>query len=291
MIAHRGAPLVVYGGPGTGKTTTLIESVISRVRAGVDPNSILILTYGRERASELRDAIALRAGSTSFEPLARTFHALSFSILNQKLAQDNARYVLISGGEQDLAIAQMLSNPLVTIPWHSDLALAVNTRGFVREVRDLILRATEMGLSAKDLQQRGKLLNEKYWDGAAHFWASYRGANELQSATVGEQIVHIDPSAIISEAIYHGTIVSDDEREELLDTVYALPEPNREPRLRKILANYAQSYTGDRMIPGHTPAIKGQGKDMALVNWMSRRGLVGDEGRKAYAAAQARGEV
>ena len=202
VIAHRGNPLLVYGGPGTGKTTTLIESVISRVRAGVDPNSILILTYGRERASELRDAIALRAGSTSFEPLARTFHALSFSILNQKLAQDNARYVLISGGEQDLAIAQMLSNPLVTIPWHSDLALAVNTRGFVREVRDLILRATEMGLSAKDLQQRGKLLNEKYWDGAAHFWASYRGANELQSATVGEQIVHIDPSAIISEAIY-----------------------------------------------------------------------------------------
>ena len=202
VIEHRGAPLVVYGGPGTGKTTTLIESVISRVRAGVDPNSILILTYGRERASELRDAIALRAGSTSFEPLARTFHALSFSILNQKLAQENARYVLISGAEQDAAIGQMLSNPLVTIPWHSELKLAVNTRGFVREVRDLILRATELGLTAKDLQQRGKLLNEKFWDGAAHFWASYRGANELQSATVGEQIVRIDPSAIISEALY-----------------------------------------------------------------------------------------
>ena len=78
VIEHRGAPLVVYGGPGTGKTTTLIESVISRVRAGTDPNSILILTYGRESASSLRDAIALRAGSTSFEPLARTFHALAF---------------------------------------------------------------------------------------------------------------------------------------------------------------------------------------------------------------------
>lgn len=201
IINYRGAPLVVYGGPGTGKTTTLIESVISRVRSGIDPNSILILTYGRERASELRDAIALRAGSTSFEPLARTFHALSFSILNEKLAQDNARYLLISGAEQDAAISQMLSNSLVTIPWHPDLALAINTRGFVREVRDLILRATELGMSAKDLQLRGKELGEKYWDGAAHFWASYRGANELQSATVGEQIVRIDPSAIIYEAL------------------------------------------------------------------------------------------
>jgi len=202
VIAHRNSPLAVYGGPGTGKTTTLIESVIARVAEGVDPNSILILTYGRERASELRDAIALRASTTSFEPLARTFHSLSFSILNEKLAPDNARYVLVSGAEQDAAIAEMLRSPYANIPWHSDLSLAVGTRGFVREVRDLILRATELGLTAKELQERGRLLNEKYWDGAAHFWASYHGANELQSATVGERLVRIDPSAIIYEALY-----------------------------------------------------------------------------------------
>lgn len=202
VINHRGSPLVVYGGPGTGKTTTLIESVINRVNAGVDPNSILIITYGRERASELRDAIALRAVSTSFEPLARTFHSLSFSILNEKLASDNARYVLVSGAEQDVAIAEMLTNSLVSIPWHPELSQAIKTRGFVREVRDLILRATELGLTAKDLQERGIALNEKYWDGVAHFWASYYGANELQSATVGERLVRIDPSAIIYEALY-----------------------------------------------------------------------------------------
>lgn len=202
VIDHRGSPLVVYGGPGTGKTSTLIEAVISRVKAGVDPNSILIITYGRERASQLRDAIALRAGSTSFEPLARTFHSLSFSILNEKLAPDHARYVLVSGAEQDAAIAEMLASPLVSIPWHSELSLAVKTRGFVREVRDLILRATELGLTAKGLQERGEALSEKYWDGVAHFWASYHGANELQSATVGERLVRIDPSAIIYEALY-----------------------------------------------------------------------------------------
>ena len=202
VISHRGSPLVVYGGPGTGKTTTLIESVIARVREGVDPNSILILTYGRERASELRDAIALRAGTTSFEPLARTFHSLSFSILNEKLAPDNARYVLISGAEQDAAISEMLRSPHDVTPWHPDLKLAIGTRGFVREVRDLILRATELGLTPKELQERGKLLHEKYWDGAAHFWASYHGASELQSATVGERLVRIDPSAIIYEALY-----------------------------------------------------------------------------------------
>ena len=201
VIDHRKTPLVVYGGPGTGKTTTLIESAINRVRAGVDPNSILILTYGRERASELRDAIALRAGSTSFEPLARTFHALAFSILNEKLSAENTRYVLVSGAEQDASIADMLKSEHVVIPWDAELSQAVPTRGFVREVRDLILRATELGLNASDLRNWGKKLNETYWEGAAHFWASYFGANELQSATVGERLVRIDPSAIIVEAI------------------------------------------------------------------------------------------
>jgi superfamily I DNA/RNA helicase/RecB family exonuclease len=201
VIAHSKSPLVIYGGPGTGKTTTLIESVISRVAAGVDPNSILILTYGRQSASSLRDAIALRAGSTSFEPLARTFHALAFSILNEKLSAENARYVLISGAEQDAAIAEMLQSPYVEIPWHNELSEATKTRGFVREVRDLILRATELGLTATDLRSWGTKLNEKYWEGAAHFWSSYFGANELKSATVGERLIRIDPSAIIVEAI------------------------------------------------------------------------------------------
>ena len=184
VIAHRASPIVVYGGPGTGKTTALIESVISRVRAGADPNSILILTYGRERASELRDAIALRAGSTSFEPLARTFHSLSFSILNEKLAHDNARYVLISGGEQDAYISDLLTAPYANISWHPDLALALSTRGFVREVRDLILRATESGLIPDRLRERGKVLNEKYWEGAASFWDSYIETNALRAANI-----------------------------------------------------------------------------------------------------------
>ena len=161
VIAHRGSPLTIYGGPGTGKTTALIHSVISRVQDGVDPNSLLILTYGRESASLLRDQIAVLAGSTSFEPLARTFHALAFSILNEKLSEDDLRYVLISGAEQDAAIKEMLTNPLVTIPWDPELERALITRGFVREVRDLILRATELGLTPRDLQAMGVRLGEK----------------------------------------------------------------------------------------------------------------------------------
>ena len=73
VIAHRGS-LGVFGGAGTGKTRTLIRAALSRMDAGQDPNSVLIITYGRESASIIRDEIAIGAKSTATNPLARTFH-------------------------------------------------------------------------------------------------------------------------------------------------------------------------------------------------------------------------
>ena len=172
-LADKSGRIAIYGAPGTGKSRTLIETALARVSAGLDPSKLLILTYGRERASDLRDAIARGAGSTSFEALARTFHSLAFSILNEKLRPEDPSYILISGAEQDAFIKDLLQNELVQIDWHSDLELARRSRGFIREVRDLISRATELDLTPRRLQEFGEELGEKYWDGGAKFWASY----------------------------------------------------------------------------------------------------------------------
>ena len=200
VISFRGS-LGVFGKAGCGKTTTLIRAALSRMDAGQDPNTVLIITYGRESASIIRDQIAIGAKSTATNPLARTFHSLAFSILNEKLSPEDPMYILVSGAEQDAFISEMLESGFDKSAWHEDLDLARKTKGFVREVRDLILRGTELGLLPEDLKRLAHEMNEPYWNGAADFWASYVDVMNLRSMSVGETVIRIDPSAIIVEAI------------------------------------------------------------------------------------------
>ena len=205
VLASTESRLLVVGAPGTGKTTTLVASAIARIQSGLDPESMLILTYGRERASDIRDRIALSAHTTTAEPIARTFHSLAFSIINQGDHADAFKYLLISGAEQDLAIRQLLQTETTRtgIDWHPDLLEALSTRGFAREIRDLILRATERGYTPDQLVDRGQQLGEPYWRGAAHFWHQYNQAMDMRALSVSGNPLRIDPSALITTAIAH----------------------------------------------------------------------------------------
>jgi superfamily I DNA/RNA helicase len=209
-IAHRGSPLILTGASGTGKTTTLIEAALSRIAAGQSPDSILLLTYGRERASEMRDAIVTRSEKTAFEPLARTFHSLAYSILKMRTGDNYREIVLLSGAEQETFISQLLEGDIEDgyKKWHDDLKKSpeslgepLQTQGFVRELRDLIMRANERGITPDALATRGHQLGEKYWEGAADFWKRYLGAMTLQEVLAGDAKVRIDPSEIINSAI------------------------------------------------------------------------------------------
>src|ERR1700753_3978893 len=49
VVEHRGGPLLVLAGPGTGKTATLVEAVLDRTQGpnALRPDEILILTFSR----------------------------------------------------------------------------------------------------------------------------------------------------------------------------------------------------------------------------------------------------
>ena len=204
VVAHCGSPIVVQGGPGTGKTTVLIEAALARIQGGQNPDSILLLTYGRERASELRDAIALRTTKTMFEPLARTFHSLAFSILKMK-AKGDPDPILLSGPEQESYIRELLQGDIEDgfKEWPEDLHKALTTNGFARELRDLILRASERGINADELAALGKQEGEKYWEAAAAFWKRYTNSMIMREFSAQDAKLRIDPSELVSRASIH----------------------------------------------------------------------------------------
>ena len=176
VVATEGhGPLLLLAGPGTGKTTTLVEAVAARVAAGTDPARILTLTFSRKAATELRTRIGRRLGRTVSAPLAWTFHGFGFSLLAAgQVAEDRDRPLrLMSGPEQDVAVRELLQHDrsVGSVDWPDRLHQALPTRGFTDEVRSLLGRARSLGLGPSDLQQIAG--DRQDWLASAQFLNEY----------------------------------------------------------------------------------------------------------------------
>jgi superfamily I DNA/RNA helicase/RecB family exonuclease len=177
VVAHRGGPLLVLAGPGTGKTTTLVEAVVARVADGIAPEDVLVLTFSRKAAEELRGRIAARLGRTVAEPSAHTFHGFCYSILRQYAESPDLRPPrLLSGAERELRVRELLdgnSRGEGRTRWPAALAPALRLRGFAREVADLIDRARERGIDGEALSRLGAEYDRPAWQAAGIFLDEY----------------------------------------------------------------------------------------------------------------------
>ena len=209
VVNHRTSQLLVLGQAGSGKTSTLIAAIANRIAAGEDPNKILALTYGRQSASKLRDQIASAnpTAHTVAEPIARTFHSVAFMILNDPINLESSadkKYVLLSGAEQDAQIRQLLELDAANLAqsnWPQDLIPALTTKGFAKELREFIGRATERGSSPAELSKFAKKYDQKYWPAICHFWDRYQNAMALRDATTTHSFNRVDPSEIVVLAV------------------------------------------------------------------------------------------
>ncbi|MEP6851476.1 MAG: ATP-dependent DNA helicase [bacterium] len=176
VVEHRGGPLLVLAGPGTGKTTTVVEAVVERVIGrGVPIEDILVLTFSQRAAGELRDRITARLATTVREPVARTFHSYAFGLL--RLAADEERPAprLLSATEQDVVIRELLAGDVADrrAAWPPTVTAALGTRGFAAELRDLLLRAAERGIGPGELDRLGRRYARPEWQSAAAFGQQY----------------------------------------------------------------------------------------------------------------------
>jgi superfamily I DNA/RNA helicase/RecB family exonuclease len=198
-VEHRGGPLLLLAGPGTGKTTTIVEAVVSRVeRREITPEQALVLTFSRRAAAELRDRIAGRLGRTIREPIARTFHSFAFGLLRAEAVRHGEPAPrLLSGPEQDLVVRELLRGDVEAgaANWPDRLRPALLTRGFAQELRDLLQRAVERGLSPSDLISLGRRHKRDDWVAAGSFARQYAQVSALREAA------SYDPAELIQAAV------------------------------------------------------------------------------------------
>ncbi|HWB67348.1 MAG TPA: ATP-dependent DNA helicase [Mycobacteriales bacterium] len=182
VVDHPGGPLRVLAGPGTGKTTTLVEAVVERVRRDAAPDDVLVLTFSRKAADELRERIAARLGRTTAEPAAATFHSWCYSLLRLHTPAGRPPR-LLSQPERDVRIRELLRGHAAGEAdpgWPATLRPALLTRGFAREVAALFDRARERGLDGVGLRQLGEQHDRPAWVAAGRFLDEYLAVLDLR---------------------------------------------------------------------------------------------------------------
>ncbi|MFJ8748283.1 ATP-dependent helicase [Streptomyces sp. NPDC102441] len=198
VVDHRDGPLLVLAGPGTGKTTTLVETVARRVADGTDPARILVLTFSRKAAVELRDRMAARLGGIR-GPQATTFHSYCYALVrahqDADLFADPLR--LLSGPEQDVTVRELLAGQLgleqaglAHVRWPDELRACLTTRGFADEVRAVLARSRELGLGPDALAAFARRTGRPDWSAAAQFLAEYLDVLDAQGVLDYAELVH-----------------------------------------------------------------------------------------------------
>ncbi|WP_328905721.1 ATP-dependent helicase [Streptomyces sp. NBC_00234] len=198
VVDHDGGPLLVLAGPGTGKTTTLVEAVAAKVSAGTDPARILVLTFSRKAAVELRDRMAARLGAAR-GPQATTFHSYCYALVrahqDADLFADPLR--LLSGPEQDVTVRELLAGQvdlerqgLAHVRWPDELRACLTTRGFADEVRAVLARSRELGLGPDALAAFARRTGRPDWSAAAQFLAEYLDVLDAQGVLDYAELVH-----------------------------------------------------------------------------------------------------
>ena len=101
-------PCEVIAGPGSGKTLVLTERIHYLIdHEKIDPSRILVLTFSRAAAAEMKDRFIKRDKERKRGVLFGTFHSVFFHILKESTQID---YALLGQAQKEKLLRQLLRN-------------------------------------------------------------------------------------------------------------------------------------------------------------------------------------
>ena len=206
VIAHRGGPMLVLGGPGTGKTRTLEARFVSLASSQeVAAHRILFLCTNRHYSMTAKDRLAREL---PFEAMVEipvyTWHALAYHLVSRYYRALGYREtpVLLTGPEQWGVVRQLMSGE-ETIDWPV-WRDRLNDRGFIDEIADFCLRVEQRMIPDKDLE--ALVGHRPDWAEVVRFYHRYRDYLKAEA--------RLDYAGLIASAV---RLLSDNE--DILDAI------------------------------------------------------------------------
>ena len=157
VVAETDGPQLIVAGPGTGKTEFLVQRATHLINdQGLSPEQLLILTFSRRAAADLRDRVAQRLQRSTTGVPASTFHSFAFRLLEAEAPTTlgwQTMPTLLTGPEQVGVVADLLeSEPRDA--WPLAFREMLGSRTFAEEVADFVMRSQERLYDADALATR-----------------------------------------------------------------------------------------------------------------------------------------
>jgi len=135
-VKHVDGALLILAGAGTGKTSTITHRLSYLIELGIDPASILVLTFTNKASKEMRDrSFAMLDGNLSSYPLLCTFHKFGLLFLQfyiHKLGRENNFIVIDKSDKKKLL--RNIDNSLPPSYVQSSISLCKNMGLLANEV-------------------------------------------------------------------------------------------------------------------------------------------------------------
>ncbi|MDQ4149587.1 MAG: ATP-dependent helicase [Actinomycetota bacterium] len=175
-LDHAGSPMLVLGGPGTGKTRFLEDRFLRLARdRSVAPHRILLLCSNRPYAVGARDRLARALPQdATVEVPAYTWHGLAHHLVTRYYPYLGYREmpVLLTAAEQWGVVRELLAGEDRRLWPHWGERLT--ERAFVDEVADFCLRVEQQLLTGEELGALGAIRED--WAEVVSFFGRYSAA-------------------------------------------------------------------------------------------------------------------